>query len=184
MLTFVFLCFVATIIGMITKNEMTKVFFSVYQSSLLNPLTYIRFIAHILGHLDFEHFMSNTIFLLLLGPMLEEKYGAKILIYVMMATALVTGVIHFIFNGSTMLCGASGIVFAYVILSSYTSFKDGEVPLSFILVTVLFIGKEIYSGITIQDNISNFTHILGGVVGGVSGYFLNKSKNEKRLFIK
>ena len=66
------------------------------------------------------------------------------------------------------------IVFACIFLASFTGFKDGEIPLSFILVAILFIVQEIYKGITIQDNISNITHIIGGVVGGVLGYLLNK----------
>lgn len=91
-------------------------------------------------------------------------------------TALVTGIIHFLIWGNSALCGASGVVFACIVLSSFTAFKEGEIPLSFILVAILFIGKEIYNGVFIQDNISNFTHILGGVVGSVSGYFLNKKQ--------
>jgi len=82
-----------------------------------------------------------------------------------------------LFFDNSALCGASGIVFACIVLSSFTVFKDGEIPLSFILVVILFVGKEIYNGITIQDNISNLTHIIGGVVGSFFGYFQNKKKS-------
>ena len=173
-LSFVIICFVITIIGVITKNRSTEVFFSVYRGSLTNPLTYVRIFSHVLGHMGLEHFISNAMFLLLLGPMLEEKYSSGTIVKAIILTALVTGIIHCVFWGNSALCGASGVVFACIILSSFTSFKEGEIPLSFILVAVLFIGREIYNGITVQDNVSNFTHILGGAVGGFSGYFLNK----------
>lgn len=175
-LSFVIICFVVTMIGVITKDRSTEQLFSVYRSSLINPLTYVRMFSHVFGHIGLDHFMSNAIFLLLLGPMLEEKYGSNTMLKVIIMTALFTGIIHCILWGNSALCGASGVVFACIILSSFTSFEEGKIPLSFILVAVLFIGKEMYSGITVQDNVSNLTHVLGGAVGGVSGYLLNRKK--------
>ena len=72
------------------------------------------------------------------------------------------------------LCGASGVVFAFIVLASFTGFREGEIPLSFILVTIIFIGQQVYEGIVLTDNISNMAHIVGGLVGAVIGYFLNK----------
>ena len=175
-LSFVIICFIVTMIGVVTKGRSTEIMFSVYRGSLGDPMTYIRLFFHVFGHAGVDHFMSNAMFLLLLGPMLEEKYGSNTMVKVIVLTALVTGVIHCLFFGNTALCGASGVVFACIVLSSFTEFKEGEIPLSFILVAILFIGKEMYNGITLQDNISNLTHILGGVVGGVLGYSLNKNK--------
>lgn len=76
-LGFVFMCFVATLAGIMTGTKSTMAIFMTYHSSLRNPLTYIRFFTHIFGHSGWEHFIGNASFLLLLGPMLEEKYGSK-----------------------------------------------------------------------------------------------------------
>jgi len=38
------------------------------------------------------------------------------------------------------------------------------------------LGHQIVDGIFVQDNISNMAHIVGGVVGAVLGYGLNKKK--------
>ena len=173
-LTFVLICFVVTVIGIITDNVSTRLLFSVYRDSLINPLTYLRLLTHVFGHIGFEHFISNAMYLLLLGPLLEEKYGPKTLIKVIVITAFVAGLIQCVFQGDIMLCGASGIVFAFILLSSFTAFKEGEIPISFILVAILFIGKEIYNGIFIQDNVSNITHIIGGTIGGAAGFLLNR----------
>ena len=81
---------------------------------------------------------------------------------------------NYIFFPSTALCGASGVVFAFILLSSFTNFKEGELPLTFVLVAVFFIGQQIWEGITVQDNISNMAHIVGGIIGGILGYGLNK----------
>lgn len=72
------------------------------------------------------------------------------------------------------LCGASGVVFAFILLSSFTSFKEGEVPLTFILVALLFVGQEIVQGLMVVDNVSNMAHIVGGMIGAALGFKLNK----------
>ena len=112
-------------------------------------------------------------YLLLLGPMLEEKYSSKTLAAVIAITALATSLVNYIFFPAYALCGASGVVFAFILLSSFTSFREGEIPLTFILVAVFFIGEQIFEGIAVNDNISNAAHIIGGIVGGSLGYRLN-----------
>ena len=173
-LVFVIICFIATLLGVISEGRITQTLFMTYHSSLTNPMTYLRFITHIFGHSGWSHFIGNASYLLLLGPMLEEKYGSKVLLEVMCITAVVTGLVNYIFFWNVGLCGASGVVFAFIILASFTGFKDGEIPLTFILVAVMFIGQQVYEGIAVQDNISNMAHIVGGIVGAVIGYWLNK----------
>ena len=175
-LTFVVICFIATILGIITQGRSTQAVFMTYHSSLKNPMTYIRFITHVFGHSGWGHFIGNASYLLLLGPMLEEKYGSDRIIIVIAITALATGFINYIFFGNVALCGASGVVFAFIVLASFTGFKAGEIPLTFILVVIIFIGQQVYEGIVIQDNISNMAHIVGGIIGACVGYGLNKEK--------
>lgn len=175
-LSFVLLCFVVTIVGVFTNGRSTVLLFSTYKGSLTNPLVYLRLFTHVLGHSGLEHFIGNAMYLLLVGPMLEEKHGAYTMIKIILLTAFVTGIVHCMFWGDYSLCGASGVVFAYIILSSFTAFKEGEIPMSFILVAFLYIGQEIYNGIALRDNVSNITHILGGLVGSFAGYSLNRKK--------
>ncbi len=173
-LSFVFLCFAVMLVGLLTGGGSTRLLFMTYRSSLANPLTYLRLFTHVLGHSGWAHFIGNASYLLLLGPMLEEKYGSKMLIEIMAVTAFVTGIVNYIFFGNVALCGASGVVFAFIVIASFTGFREGEIPLTFILVAVIFIGQQVYEGITISDNISNMAHIVGGFVGAVIGYFLNR----------
>ena len=92
----------------------------------------------------------------------------------MVITALVTGLVNYIFFPNTALCGASGIVFAFILLVSFTDFKEGEIPLTFILVAIFFIGQQVYQGIFQEDNISQLSHIVGGIIGAAVGYQLNR----------
>ena len=134
----------------------------------------VRFVTHIFGHSGWSHFIGNASYLLLLGPMLEEKHGSKELIEVISITAVITGIVNYIFFWNVGLCGASGVVFAFIILASFTGFKEGEIPLTFILVAAIFIGQQVYEGIAVHDDISNMADIVGGIVGAVFGYLLNK----------
>lgn len=175
-LGFTLICFVVLVIDKVTGGLLNNTLFSVYRSSLLSPLTYIRFFGHVLGHADWQHFIGNIMMILIVGPLLEEKYGSANILFVIMATALVTGIVNFAFFPHTQLLGASGVVFALILLSSFTSFKEGKIPVTFILVAFLYIGEQIYQGIFVQDNIANLTHIIGGGVGSGLGFIMNKNK--------
>lgn len=173
-LIFVMVCFFVTLLGVITNGKSTELVFMTYRSSLTNPLTYVRLVTHVFGHSGWTHFINNAAYLLLLGPMLEEKHGSLELLEVIGITALTTGIINDLFFLNVGLCGASGIVFAFILLASFTGFKEGEIPLTFILVAIIFIGQQVYDGIALENNISNMAHIVGGIVGSVIGYVLNK----------
>ncbi|WP_026493543.1 rhomboid family intramembrane serine protease [Butyrivibrio sp. XPD2002] len=175
-LGFIFISFAVLLLNFITVGKSNMFLFMTYHSSLASPFTYIRMLTHVLGHSGWEHFIGNATYLLLLGPMLEEKYGSPKLVMVIIITAIVTGLVNFIIFPNAALCGASGVVFAFILMTSFTGFKEGEIPLTFILVTVVFIGQQVYEGIFLQDNVSNLTHILGGIVGAVVGYRLNKNR--------
>ncbi|MDE6665471.1 MAG: rhomboid family intramembrane serine protease [Ruminococcus sp.] len=175
-LGFTAICLVSFLLSLLTHGISNHMVFSVYRSSLLNPLTYIRFFGHVFGHASWSHFMNNIMYILIIGPLLEEKYGKADMIMIIAVTALVTGLINFIFFPHIQLLGASGIVFAFILLSSFTSFQNGKIPVTFILVAVIYIGQQIYSGVFEKNNISELTHIIGGVVGSAFGFAENKIK--------
>ena len=175
-LGFIFLSLAILILGFVTLGKSNELLFMTYHSALTNPLTYVRFFTHVLGHSGWEHYIGNAAYILLLGPLLEEKYGSKKLLQVILITAVVTGLVNYILFPTVALCGASGVVFAFILLTSFTSFKNGEIPLTFILVAVIFLGQQVYEGVFLQDNISNLSHVLGGIIGSVVGFKLNKKR--------
>lgn len=176
-LEFTIICLISLILGKLTNDFTTRLLFSVYRSSLISPFTYIRFIGHIFGHAGWSHFIGNMTLLLVVGPMLEEKYGSFNIAMVILLTAIVTGIVNFIFFPHIRLLGASGVVFAFILLSSFTSIKEeGEIPMTFMLVAVIYIGGQIYDAIFVNDNVSNLTHILGGAVGSGWGFKMAKNK--------
>ena len=173
-LSFFLISFVALVLGWLSNGRTTALLFSVYRSSLLDPFTYVRFFGHVLGHADFEHFLGNMLMLLVIGPPLEERYGSKVLLTGILLTALVSGLLQAaLFPGSALL-GASGIVFMLIMLSSLSGMENGRIPVTLILVAVLYLGQEFYSILFIKDNVANLMHIIGGICGTAYGFLISK----------
>ena len=133
---------------------------------------YISLFTYTLGHSSIQHLFGNLSLLLIIGPIIEEKYGSTKLLYMMSMTALITAVLQIVFMNSYLL-GASGIVFMLIILASFTRGSGNGIPLTFVLVLVFYLGNELTS-IFIDDNISRFAHIAGGVIGSVFGLSLKR----------
>ena len=142
--------------------------------SLGSLADWTRLFTHIAGHGGWPHLLGNFAFILLLGPILEEKYGAISVLVMILITSLITGLLNGFFSGSALL-GASGVVFMMIRLVSFTNIKNGEIPLTFILVVALYLVKEIIVAFNTGDQIAQFAHIAGGVCGSLFG-FLKPSK--------
>lgn len=171
-ITFTILSFIVLILSYVTLGTSTNLIFSTSRGSLLNPLTYLRMFTYILGHSGFQHWFNNFLLILVVGPSLEEKYGSKKLLSLILITAFATALVNNIFF-TTGLVGASGIAFMMILLSSFTNAKNKSIPFTFILVAIMYLGQEIFNCLT-ADDISQFAHIFGGIVGSVAGFVINK----------
>ena len=148
-------------------------YFTLGYVSLDQPLSVLTLFTHVLGHASLDHLIGNLTFILLVGPIIEEKYGDMRTLFMMLVTALATGILNVVIFRSGLL-GASGIVFMFILLVSFTNTKSNEIPITFILIAVLFIGKEILQSLQ-NDQISQFAHIMGGICGSIFG-FINRPK--------
>ncbi|EOH94495.1 rhomboid family intramembrane serine protease [Enterococcus pallens] len=177
--------FVVLILNVVTNGEINKLF-AVYYTSWADPMMYIRLFTHTLAHQDLSHYSGNFLLLLAVGPLVEEKYGSKNVLIMILTASAIIGLINVIFFPRTMLLGASGIVFMFILLASFANMKDGRIPLTVILVGTLYIGNEIVSGVISSDNISRMAHIIGGLLGALFGYLFHtnglKNKMEKSRY--
>jgi len=171
-LTYALICaIVMTLIHFL--GEGVQVFFILKsQFDYSSAVDWFSLVSYTLGHSSWNHLLGNMMLVLLVGPMLEEKYGSKKLLFMIILTALVTAVSNVIFFNNDVL-GASGIAFMMILLSSFSSFKKGNIPLTFVLVFVLYIGTELINSLN-EDQISQFGHIAGGACGAWFGFVLNK----------
>ena len=134
------------------------------------PLDYFRLFSYTAGHANWPHLLGNFSIILLIGPILEEKYGSADLLFMMTITALVSSTLSILLFDNGGL-GASGIVFMLIMLSSFANFRAGTIPMTFVLVALLWLGQEVVNAFS-NDNISQFGHIVGGIVGGLFGFKL------------
>ena len=173
-LTFALIAFLVLVLGNFTGGATTVKYFSVYRSSLLDPLTYLRFFTHVLGHSSLSHYAGNITLMLVLGPTLEERYGSFTLLWAILITAFIAGLVQWIFFPGTALLGASGIVFMMIIMASLGGMQGGGIPLTLVFVFLIYVGGEVYDGLVLRDNISQLTHIVGGVCGAVLGICIRR----------
>ncbi len=172
-LSFFFISLFSFILNYLTKGKSNKTLFSSYKSSLFNPLTYVRLVTHIFGHANWNHFMNNFLYILLIGPMIEEKYGSINLIIMILATSIITGILNSLFSNKRIL-GASGIVFMLIVLSSFVNITTGKVPITLILICIFYVANEIISGIFKKDDISHMGHLIGAICGFIFGFYIFK----------
>lgn len=141
---------------------------------ITNALDYIRLIFHVFGHSDWNHLISNIAFILLLGPAQEEKYVSILLAVMMFTASVVSGVLNVCFS-PLPLTGADSIAFMMILLTSFASIKKNEIPLSFILILILYIGKDIALK-SLQQNITTLSHIAGGLCGSMFAFLATPGK--------
>lgn len=175
-LTFTLISLVALLLDRVTDGKTNHLLFSVYRSKF-SLLFIFRLFGHALGHGNWAHFSGNMTLFLLLGPILEEKYGSKNLLEMISITALISGIVNIVFFPNVALLGASGIVFMMILLASATHTKDNGIPITMILIAIIYIGAEVIA-IFKQDNVSQLTHIIGGLCGALFG-FIYKNEDKK-----
>ena len=169
-LTYFFISLLVLLLKNITNNKSNKLFSS-GRDHILNPMTYIKMFTHILGHSNYNHFKNNFLYILLIGPMIEEKYGSINLLKMILITAFVTALINIIISKKQIL-GASGIVYMLILLSSLVNIEAGKIPITLILIFIFYIVTEIKDGLFKRDNISHLSHLIGAICGFIYGFYI------------
>ena len=172
-LTFSLACAAILAVNQFLVPDLIKTWFTVGGQGSFHwgdGLSYFRLFSYTLGHSDWTHLSGNLMTLVLIGPILEEKYQTPTLMVMVFLTAVLTGVINVLFF-STALLGASGIIFLMILLVSFANVRAGEIPLTFVAVLALYLGQQVFDAFK-NDNISQFAHIVGGLCGSLFGFFL------------
>ena len=106
-LSFCLLALIMLFVNMITGGVANNVF---SLSPNLSMWGAYRLVSYIFCHANVQHLIGNFLFLLLLGPILEEKYGAKLLIIMTLITAVTTGLVNAAFFNDSIAIVESTIL--------------------------------------------------------------------------
>ncbi len=168
------LSLIAWLFNTITNGKSNKLLFSNYRSSPFNPFTYIRLFTHSIGHKDWNHLVSNFLYILLIGPIIEEKYGSINLLCILLCTSLVIAVINIIFH-NYCITGASGNVYMLIVLSSFSNLSEGKIPITLVLIFLFYITTEIKDTV-IEGNkkVYHDGHLIGALCGLIFGFLFLK----------
>jgi membrane associated rhomboid family serine protease len=159
--------------------ESVRASWFVAHPKLVDIHSYVGLFTYILGHATWQHLLGNFMFILLIGPILEERHGSFGLLIMILITALVGGLANLAFS-STALLGASGVVFMMILLASMANAKSGEIPLTLIIIAIVFMGGELVAEFKANDGISHTAHLVGGAVGGAFGFLLAKPRGQMK----
>lgn len=170
-LTYLFLSLGACFLNFITRGKSNKLLFTSYRSSIFNPLTYVRLVTHSIGHKDLDHLIHNFLFILLVGPMIEEKYGSINLIVMLVITSIVIGLFNTIIS-NYVITGASGNVYMLIVLSSFSNITEGKIPLTLILILLFYVVSELKDSI-VEGNkkVYHGGHLIGALCGIIFGFY-------------
>lgn len=176
-LNFSLACIVVSVLNFLTRTNGLNGILDPISSlggsfSFGNITDYLSLFLYPLNHANPAHLLGNLSFILLLGPILEEKYGKRKLAQAVLLTIIATAILNILLFSSGII-GASGIVFTFIILVSITNSQANSIPLTFIIIFFLYVGKEVYAGFS-DDQISQFGHIMGGIVGAIYGFAMNR----------
>ena len=168
-LTYTIVCAAVLLINQFLLRGLVSAWFSL--GSNFNPGSYrcwITLVTHVAGHANWVELFSNFAFILLLGPVLEESYSSWAIAVMIILTALFSAILNILIF-KTDLMGAGGVVFMMILLGSFSNFSRGELPLTFILVLLVYLGREIIKAFD-TGNISEFAYIVGGFCGSLFGF--------------
>ena len=141
------------------------------------PLQYTSLVTHIFAHSSFGHLRGNMMHLLLVGPSVEHVFGSRNLLCIVAVVAIASSAAHiWIGSARTYQLGASGVVFACILLNSLVSARDGKIPLAFLLTAALYLGDEVYGMLFAGNKISHHAHLAGGCIGAAAGFYIHKKQ--------
>ena len=178
-LTFALFSLLALALNELTDGWTTQNLFCFYKSALSDYLTYPRAVLHVLGNTSLTTCTGNIIVMLVVGPAAEERFGSAKVFFAVLLTALAgAAIMWFLFPDATIM-GASGVLFCMMMLASFASMRGGAIPITLILVIILYLGSEVLQAVSGAAGLPELTHIAGGVVGLLLGLVFSRGVAEE-----
>ena len=151
-----------------------KYIFSLVPSYILYRHYYWQFLTYMFTHATVSHFIFNMLSLYIFGTAVERRVGSREFLLYYLLTGVLSGVasyaMFYMANTNTVLLGASGAIYALLMLFSVLYPKSviyvfGLIPVQAPLLIILYFIIELISGLTAHDGVAHMTHLSGLVFG-------------------
>ena len=172
-LFFIALIWVIALVDLVLKLELTQYAIRPRDPDRLYGVVSMHFL-----HNGFQHLLSNTIPLLVLGYFVAWlDQTLKVTVIVMLAT----GVLVWLFARDVIHAGASGLVMGYWgYLISSAFFKRSLKSISIAIITLIVYGGAVFMLFDFRASISFEGHIFGFVAGIFSAWLLATRETERQ----
>lgn len=134
-----------------------------------------RLVTPIFLHSHFNHLLFNSLSLLIVGSLLEERVKRSTFVFVYLSSGIFANVITYIFASMTYIhAGSSGAIFGILgVFATLTYFKKVHRQLSTSLVVIIILAL-LFTFTNTQVNI--FSHIGGFIWGALCGYLIIRKR--------
>ncbi len=157
------------------------------------PIMYFSLVFHVFANDTWQHFFVDSLMIMILGSVLEERYGSSFLGVMIFISCLVSGVLSVCAHAHGIQ-GASEVVFTLIILSAMSLLLKKQLSCTWILIFVFYIAYGV-SGIAspnsslsssgfFQKSIPVFISFVGGVCGSLFGLLACPKKRASKTSSK
>ena len=154
-------------------------------SFILTPDIFSRpwiLLTHMFLHstANLNHIILNMYTLLIFGPLLEQRIGAKRFLFVYLASGIIAGILSSFFyqralGASAAIMGMIGVLI--ILMPGLRLLLFFVVPMPLWLVGKLYALLDIF-GVFFPSGTGNIAHITGMAFGLAAGFYLKKQKKE------
>ena len=139
---------------------------NINQFNVTSIKSYFQMIFYVFAPSDVNVLIPSLIFIMLLGPTLEDRYGITVIGVMIFICALFSGVLNACFCKNS-LTGPSCIVYMMIFLNIFFSLIKKKIPLSFVIIFILLIVKDVLSD---SGLITLIINICGGLCGSLIAF--------------
>ena len=157
-----------------SKNWLTLVAWGAKEGTLISRGEYWRLFSPIFMHIGFFHLISNTIGIIIFGPIMEKIFGTNRFIIIYLISGIWGNLFSF-FSSYAVGAGASGALFGLAgLYAAYLYINRGNLGSSgreSLIGLAWIIGINLIFGFT-MNGIDNSAHLGGLISGWIGGLIL------------
>lgn len=143
-------------------------------SSVYYGHSYWQFVTYMFTHGSISHLLFNMLSLYIFGTAVERRVGSKEFLLYYMLTGTLCGLasygVYYLANTNVVLLGASGAIYALLMLFSVlypraVIYVFGIIPVPAPVLIILYFVIELFFGMMSFDGVAHMTHLFGLVFG-------------------